>query len=747
MNTPRLKSYWNCDTQQQQQPQSNCYTNSPHKSSPHHQAWSRSPNMISSPSTTPSPIPCPSTPHHFASSPHHHATDSTHKPYNNGLMGSPNVNGSGGGSCGNNPLQSLQKMVQIESESGTHYDGSSAVPIQQSGPQQQQQATTAAPTNAGHSMMDSDQSAYPTYYNLDQNRLCSTPQAAAAYSAIPTAQSMNSTPFSPTLKNSAEMQRSQLSNCVKQEIAENGELSRGSTAAAARYPKLTKETPVQNSSSASTTYLNNGSCSTDSNGSPTAQTNKIVSIPESVMQTDQTHDSINSFRGSETTANSRDSVKSTDSDAMSSYAVSQCSTPNNWKVNSGQVGGQQPSGEFRSNNFNNSQKSWWADNSGQPLSSQQMPDQCSQFASGVNYSPSQLSNQMQSNSSMSPSSQSWSQQPSMAAGSQIGLTGANFPADGVVVKKKRGRPFGSKNRRNLETPPNVPDTSKRRRKITLVDMAVNTNLSFNVQASLYQDDAMAFSSTLGLKLHPPQQPKQPPPQPLTRRKKQQFGGPVIRIDKTQPELHNSKYSIVNSFKSQEDDKDKVQKSINESYSQTRKYGLSKSKKSLLLNSNHANSNSCGTLNKNWICILCHKGPNYKGLGDLYGPYVISLDKSKLCFSQENDAPTNVVNENHHEDCDTTVEQPQQPERRSLRRRTDEKSNHVEDATKDITGKQDVDVWIHEDCIVWSNNVYLEGTKIRNLEPAIVESFESVSTVLCTINQALIMFACLCHCCV
>src|SRR5699024_10479661 len=101
-----------------------------------------------------------------------------------------------------------------------------------------------------------------------------------------------------------------------------------------RYPtgggKPSAKQQQQPENSYLTTNSNNTGSDNGSTGSPSAQSAKLTPISESALQADQTHDS---FRGSETTANSRDSVKSSDSDAMSSYAVSQCSTPStSWKM-------------------------------------------------------------------------------------------------------------------------------------------------------------------------------------------------------------------------------------------------------------------------------------------------------------------------------------------------------------------------------------------------------------------------------
>ena len=61
----------------------------------------------------------------------------------------------------------------------------------------------------------------------------------------------------------------------------------------------------------------------------------------------------------------------------------------------------------------------------------------------------------------------------------------------------------------------------------------------------------------------------------------------------------------------------------------------------------------------WLCKLCQNRPNYKNLGDLYGPYFIN--------SEVEDAPD--------------------------------------------------EVWMHENCIVWTPNVYIKNNKLFGLSDA------------------------------
>lgn len=85
-----------------------------------------------------------------------------------------------------------------------------------------------------------------------------------------------------------------------------------------------------------------------------------------------------------------------------------------------------------------------------------------------------------------------------------------------------------------------------------------------------------------------------------------------------------------------------------------------------------------------VCVLCHKICHFQGLGDLYGPYNID-------FSTTN-ATSKVITP--------------KKSRYSL-------LNHNY-AVREI--------WIHEDCLVWSEGVHLVGNKILKMEETIKASF-------------------------
>lgn len=84
----------------------------------------------------------------------------------------------------------------------------------------------------------------------------------------------------------------------------------------------------------------------------------------------------------------------------------------------------------------------------------------------------------------------------------------------------------------------------------------------------------------------------------------------------------------------------------------------------------------------WVCILCNNICHYRGLGDLFGPYHIDFSEStssEKCKSFSNKrSKYSLLNHNY--------------------------------AVKEI--------WIHEDCLVWSEGVHLVGTKILKMDEVI-----------------------------
>ncbi|XP_075588728.1 uncharacterized protein LOC124496772 isoform X1 [Dermatophagoides farinae] len=783
------------------------------------------------------------------SSGHHHHPQQQHQQQQGSMMMMNNNN-----SSGINPLQSLQKMVQIDPSisspiSSQPSNGSDHLRTTIHSHQQQQQYETAIVTmndtqqqqmnvcgsgNGSHSSSSSSSldgtiidtnntiNNYPTYYNLDQNRLSATqlqhPQSSygninSNNPSISTSSMMVVPEFSPMAKNS---------------------LSPSSSASNSPPPPHTptERSPIEVNNSKNSNDGNNSNRTnlirfSNKNGNQIGRKNsknfpldsnplddcespnrnqKLKNKTRTTtnitgLQTDQTHDHSNhSYRcGSIETSSSRDSIKSNDSatttsDGQSSsvyggMSSSQCSTPNNWKSNNNSNNQQQQSTqqqqiEFR--NFSNSnsiqtpKSSWWSENQSSASSNRSFTPMIdsNQSSYNNNNNSSTMNNYPMTRSTSSSWSQQQQQQHPHHQQQQMlpfQMSGCTIP-DGII-KKKRGRPFGSKNRRSLEhavaataasistsnprittvatavtTTTNASNNQlidpnrmmKKRKSSMFIDIGINTNLSFDVHdnwnhhnnSNNNKDDQFEFESNVE---HP---------LPLASKRKK-IVGPVVRIDKSndtksannsqQHDNCNARYSIVNnSHKSINNDSEQKSKRTSSSIWLS---SLNRRKNNLQINQNNNN------VQQKWYCILCQKPSNYKGLGELYGPYYIQSDHQRLqrLFSDLNDH-TNM----NDDDNNKTINH----ERRSLRKRTaeqqlvnngdttitttmDNKNNKNGNMNETIeqsiqnhktnNNDQPMEVWIHEDCIVWSTSVYVEGMKIRNLEPAIIESFDHICT--------------------
>ncbi|XP_050423025.1 uncharacterized protein LOC126834863 [Adelges cooleyi] len=113
----------------------------------------------------------------------------------------------------------------------------------------------------------------------------------------------------------------------------------------------------------------------------------------------------------------------------------------------------------------------------------------------------------------------------------------------------------------------------------------------------------------------------------------------------------------------------------------------------------------GTLESSgWQCVFCSRGPHvrdigYDPTGDLFGPYYVSL-------------PKNVVKKTDNA------------------KRKKSKSNLHDNDTSDIF----IEVWTHENCLVWASGVYMVGTKIFGLEDS-VRAAKNTTCVYCGTNGA------------
>ena len=697
------------------------------------QDWSRSPNVMSSPSTTPSPISQHTSvnrsPSHMSSVPsqqfspnhssHSNVSDAPQQSVQKRKTGIVfnNQNHTSSPGSASNPLQSLQKMVMTESDNSegrTSYNNNGSNDINSN--------TTLKPYNNNNdqNMNNDPDSPYPTYYNLDQNRLCTPPHPTP---------NLNSNDI-PDKEVASDGQLNESVIELKNGETNDTKSSNGDNDLI--YSNLDKP-KAENVHRINSRVVNNLSeTSFGVNGEiPLKKMNS--SLPKSEVSNELSQEVMTEHMIPPIVCKrteSRDSLQSSDSEtAHSVYGESRA--PHIWQMEkeyynrySDQKGWSQQQWQHNNNLGQNPRmpQNNYLSSGGQPSNSSPYqtpyrPTQCGSWAPSV------------SSSQSSTPAQEFAPPTNMRT--QSG-------------KKKRGRPFGSKNRRNSDdnnseaNPSDTGSSTKKSKKVITQEIGINTSVSVDPHGF----DELAVVNPL----------KQ-----TSKRKK--TVGPFIRMEKMRGR-QCTRFSIVNASSKPEDEKDVKIKAVStktEPIKLIRRPSLlATSKKVVSTLSPHYDLN---TSDKSWVCALCHKGPHYKGLGDLFGPYSIQIeDKNKLQMScAVTSGQTSVqtsttirsqssLMDSYDKTIDSVIGFEQKSNEKKVRRRKSESSDETANKgrpkqcskvamssqnceTETITHSSNSEVWVHEDCIVWSNGVYLIGHRIKNLEEVIIESNESVIIII------------------
>ncbi|XP_015906577.1 uncharacterized protein [Parasteatoda tepidariorum] len=176
-----------------------------------------------------------------------------------------------------------------------------------------------------------------------------------------------------------------------------------------------------------------------------------------------------------------------------------------------------------------------------------------------------------------------------------------------------------------------------------------------------------------------------------------------------------------------------------------------------------------TKDRSWLCSLCCKNSHYRGLGDLFGPYYLNGDQKPSNFSAPpSPAPMSTFENESSEPGDDLEQEDSREElmmdpsssfsdvpgsRRSPSKRKsdlveqmfraallrkakqangqkplEEMSNHLSDIP--LHNPYPVDsttdskeFWVHEECAAWSKNIYLFGHRLRGLEETVLQAVD------------------------
>lgn len=700
-----------------------------HASSPP-QGWTQSPNLINSPTTTSSPIaPSPIPPHNR--SPGHHYSpqtginDSTHHKSNLNYTNQNNITSQGNSG---NPLQSLEKMVMIDSENAELRNAYDNVQIQNNVTSPQpNNALQRSYYNSNDQLSSADpESPYPTYYNLDQNRLCTPPQQSPVSTNY---NSMNHEESNHQMSNYCVTNSAQNSDVdvqhvktvvINEKLGENSMcLNKDSD-----FVKSDSKDPKHRSADKEKFHPK-----IDFNALNKEKTDELTkteyssSNEESNKSIYDMHDSRGFIVNKRTS--SRDSLHSSDSE-QNAYKMD--SHKSQWQMNSTE-----------------NKNIWWPQVNEipqPPLLTPVNTSVSSNYSSSDCRPPSLIPIANNPNNSTFQSTPmlnngSWSSETNTPPNSsQLNYCNSDemkYDAKYDAQRKKRGRPFGSKNRTKRRASEETnssekntvvvtsPVVTKRKKKdkeisITTCEIGINTSLSVNSQSF---EQLTIEKPTL---------------------KKRKTVGPFIRIEK-EKRSNKTNYSIINVLNKPDDDKD-VKKRFNVQNVEQQKYsrrpsliGSSRKKVVSTLSPHY----DLATKDSSWICSLCNKGPHYKGLGDLFGPYHVNVDEkvhlnaANTNTSQTSDSIDEIINAVVANET-TTIDKKTRcsPDKRrsdnsdegSSRKNKHLKSNSS--ITNESQQAVETEVWVHEDCIVWSSGVYLVGHRVRNLEEIIKDSHENVN---------------------
>ncbi|XP_017078572.1 uncharacterized protein CG5098 isoform X2 [Drosophila eugracilis] len=203
----------------------------------------------------------------------------------------------------------------------------------------------------------------------------------------------------------------------------------------------------------------------------------------------------------------------------------------------------------------------------------------------------------------------------------------------------------------------------------------------------------------------------------------------------------------------------------------------------------SNRYDADTTDSTWICVFCKRGPHKLGLGDLFGPYLVTSDCEEYRAAVQAPGVQDIdglfINKRRREDMVKLNERnlpvvpaslahimqaPKISMHKRKRKQTHDSSISYSDdlnesrsqcssvdplecsnETKYVetfrgmvkTSEHGFEVWLHEDCAVWSNDIQLIGAHVNGLDAAVWESTR-YQCVLCQQTGASI--CCFQRCC-
>ncbi|KAL5018003.1 hypothetical protein ScPMuIL_003725 [Solemya velum] len=275
-------------------------------------------------------------------------------------------------------------------------------------------------------------------------------------------------------------------------------------------------------------------------------------------------------------------------------------------------------------------------------------------------------------------------------------------------KKKRGRPSGSRNKIKKDKIKLNNKVSKKLSKLGKLKKGKNRHKMDGMEDSIQE---LKLKNTLNM---------------MNKKGKKLFepsynSSPYVRIKGSR--RHPMSCKVVNQPDEESDLKSLKKKNVTHTVPSLQ---LSKlpSEKSVFCTSTELQEDAL------WVCALCGKHSSYRFLGDLFGPYAVEGHSSAFSpdsrsKSKRKNSMTSPTNEK--------IRGKKSPKEQKVNVRKRSCSNSSCDSLSSIIFKE---AWVHEDCVVWSNGVYLIGSKIYGLEEAVRVATAEVCS-FCKENGAMV----------
>ncbi|XP_037946420.1 uncharacterized protein CG5098 isoform X2 [Teleopsis dalmanni] len=173
-----------------------------------------------------------------------------------------------------------------------------------------------------------------------------------------------------------------------------------------------------------------------------------------------------------------------------------------------------------------------------------------------------------------------------------------------------------------------------------------------------------------------------------------------------------------------------------------------------------------TTDSTWICVFCKRGPHKMGLGDLFGPYLISTEceeyKMAVKAPDSFDIDADFISKRRRSDMVQSnarnlpvvpaTTQPTTATRVGANKKKKKHSNETNatdlpQCSNAIMQQQtflgmckvsenSYEVWVHENCTIWAPGVFLVGARVLGLDAAVWNSTR-YACILCTKPGAII----------